>query len=963
MNGSGAPSPGHGASPGTGAPGRRVRSPAWRAALASALLLALALALSLAAPGRAAAAPPGNADFRIDPSTVQRWPAQVPAGAPQGWRYPQAGWTVVHIEGAPRERGLQHGHLLAAEIAAHVHALSEYWGPAAPAAAWARNRELSRRLFLPGYPAELIEEMRAIADGASAAGARVAAPGGRRRLDLLDIVTLNAANEIDSMPDALAVTPDSRAVRAVPQPATRHSAPASLRVARAPRRPQRCNAFIANGPATADGRIVFGHITMYDLYPANFYNVWMEVAPTQGHRFVMQTTPGGIHSGMDYAINEAGLLLAETTLDQGPLVPGGVALAARIRQATQYAGSIEQAAEWLTRRDNGLCSTEWVLGDLQRNEIALLTLGAGQPVLRRGSRGEWLDGAEGFYWSDNNAKDRHVRLQASAFRDRRPAANASYAPSRRDEVWLDAYRQHRGRIDLAFARQMLTTPEIVSAYGIDAKYTDASLAARLQSWASFGPPAGALWLPTPQEAREHAAIQPLIANPWTLLVLQPPPPGPAPALADRPEPAQALAAGEPAPPPRTPRPAWQGTLLPASDADIWLSAGFAQLERIVAELPAERAIGAAAVRDAYAVELAYYRAQYEQAARAGGDRPLAEVRASLGDGQPWRVASGKGVLALAALRDLIGPPRFDAAMRRLGRERHGQPVAAAQFQAFLQQHTDIPLGPLFDYWTRQTGLPRLLPTEVRARDLGAAGWETTVTLDAAALGPALAVPVTVQTAHGATTRSARFDAASPSLRIRTAARPERVLIDPQGLTPRGNGSPFTVLNLDDELTRTLIVYGTQDEAVANHEAARRLQQALRRREHNVQPPLRADHELSEDEARSHHLLLIGRPATNAVAARMAAQWPVEFGSASFALRGQRYAHPHSAVLAAGDNPLNPRYSAVLVAGLSSLATYQAAGQFSRASLNYAPVVVLPHGGGAVELVAPPGELVRVPLID
>ena len=47
----------------------------------------------------------------------------------------------------------------------------------------------------------------------SAIWENMAAPGGHRRLDLLDIVTLNAANEIDSMPDALAVTPDSRAVR------------------------------------------------------------------------------------------------------------------------------------------------------------------------------------------------------------------------------------------------------------------------------------------------------------------------------------------------------------------------------------------------------------------------------------------------------------------------------------------------------------------------------------------------------------------------------------------------------------------------------------------------------------------------------------------------------------------------------------------------------------------------------
>ncbi|MBP7536336.1 MAG: hypothetical protein KA790_05015, partial [Ottowia sp.] len=175
---------------------------------------------------------------------------------------------------------------------------------------------MAQTLFGQGFPPEQMQEMQGIVDGANAAGAR--AHG--RRLDVLDIITLNTSNELDTLHDALVVTPNAPHLRI----ATQQPLDPTLRVARQARKPpQRCNAFIANGPATADGQIVFGHITMYDLYPANFYNVWMEVKPTQGQRFVMQTTPGGMHSGMDYAINEAGMLLAETTLDQGPMVPGG----------------------------------------------------------------------------------------------------------------------------------------------------------------------------------------------------------------------------------------------------------------------------------------------------------------------------------------------------------------------------------------------------------------------------------------------------------------------------------------------------------------------------------------------------------------------------------------------------------------------------------------------------------------
>ncbi len=911
------------------------------------VLWALAIAMTFASVP--VAAQPSDASAQIDPATVQRWGA--------GWRYPQAGWTVLHIEGAPRERGLQHGHLMATEIAAYIRALSEFWGPKAPAAAWAQNREVARQLFLKGFPPEQMQEMRGIADGANAAGVR--AHG--RRLDVLDIVTLNASNEIDSIQDALVVTKNAPDIRvATQQPLD----PVLLAARRARKRPQRCNAFIANGPATVDGQIVFGHITMYDLYPGNFYNVWMEVQPTEGHRFVMQTTPGGMHSGMDYSINAAGMLLAETTLDQGPMVAGGTPLAARIRQAQQYAGSIDEATAMLTKGDDGLCSTEWVMGDLKRNEIALLTLTGGQSRLHRSRRNEWFEGAEGFYWSDNNIKEPGARLAATARRDGRPSAAATYAPSKRDAVWLRAYREHRGKIDLQFARTLLSTPEIVSAYGIDAKAADARLAGQLQTWASFGPPTGTLWPPTAQEARDHAAIRPLIQNPWTLLQVQAPPDTPAAQPADRPHPRQAWAAPKPSAA-KTQPPYWQGTLLPASDADIWLSLGFARLERILAERAAPDAPDApdtapADPMDSFGVELGYYRSLFGRAERAGHDRPLTQTRADMGDPLGYQLAEGKGVLFLHTLRDIVGDKIFDAAMRRFGRERNGQAVTTRDLQDVLQPLTPRPLAPLFDWWTQRTGLPELAVAGAESRAAGS-GWDTWVTLDVARLGPALAVPVTIETAQGEVTQTQVFDAEHPRIRMRTRARPLRVVVDKHGVTARGNGSPFTILTLDDELEHALIVYGTQDDEAGNHEAARLLQTALRRREHNVQPPIKSDREVSDDDLRRHHLLLVGRPATNAVSQRFAAQWGVDFGARSFQVRGRLYTHPESAVLAAGDNSLDARWSVVLVAGLSGLGTYQAVGRFADDTLSYAPIVIAPFGHGTRELVSPLPELSVVPM--
>src|SRR5437016_10512760 len=122
-------------------------------------LLALFLLSPLAGTQVRAAQTP--ADFQPDPKSVQRYgPA---------YRYPQAGWIVLHIEGEPYERGVQHGRLLAPEIAAHVRCFAATQSPRAPAEGWKITRTLVGALFLRRYDREYLEEMKGIADGASAA--------------------------------------------------------------------------------------------------------------------------------------------------------------------------------------------------------------------------------------------------------------------------------------------------------------------------------------------------------------------------------------------------------------------------------------------------------------------------------------------------------------------------------------------------------------------------------------------------------------------------------------------------------------------------------------------------------------------------------------------------------------------------------------------------------------------------
>src|SRR5687768_6578354 len=85
------------------------------------------------------------AEYVPDPAAVERFgPA---------WKYPRAGWIVVHIEGTPYERGYQHGRLLAAEIVDLIDTLSTSRGKNGPAEAWKQYRLVVQAFFLRRYEA------------------------------------------------------------------------------------------------------------------------------------------------------------------------------------------------------------------------------------------------------------------------------------------------------------------------------------------------------------------------------------------------------------------------------------------------------------------------------------------------------------------------------------------------------------------------------------------------------------------------------------------------------------------------------------------------------------------------------------------------------------------------------------------------------------------------------------------
>ncbi len=514
----------------------------------------------------------------------------------------------------------------------------------------------------------------------------------------------------------------------------------------------------------------------------------------------------------------------------------------------QYADSIDKAVAMLRDANNGLYTNEWLLADIKTNEIAMFELGTHKSKLWRSGRDEWPGGTKGFYWGCNNTKDLEVRMETVPSLAGKPA-NLVFRPADRDLAWQRLFGKHNGKITADFGFEAFTTPPLAAFPSCDAKFTTTALAKELKSWALFGPPLGRTWEPTLEERRKYDDIQSLVSNDWALLH------GRAPVEAS----AEAALAVDLAPFPkeddqadvdidddelRMLPAAWRGTLLPESDADIWLAAAFADYERIVAleKFLRREAKGKSLSRAAQdRLDLAFFKSQSKwltASRRLGRDTPLAETRSDIGSNEWYDIAAGKGVQLLAALRKELGAELFDQQMDTFGQEHAGQKVSTDEFRQHLEKAAGKPLN-----WHADSTAPR-------------------------------------------------------------------------------NGFGWSIDSFESEPQRALIVYGTLADRDAQREAATHLQRKIARRWSNISVPIKSEAEVTADELKNHHLLLIGRPATNSLTSACASVLPVKFGPASFTVRDELYAHADSALIVAGSNPHNPRYSAVVYAGLGARATWR-----------------------------------------
>src|SRR5437016_1268849 len=79
-------------------------------------------------------------------------------------RFERHGWIHLHVEGGPKERGFQHGYLLAAEIAEGLRSTRNSWEYQS-GMSWSWLVEHGAAMFTPHIDAENLEELEAMAEG------------------------------------------------------------------------------------------------------------------------------------------------------------------------------------------------------------------------------------------------------------------------------------------------------------------------------------------------------------------------------------------------------------------------------------------------------------------------------------------------------------------------------------------------------------------------------------------------------------------------------------------------------------------------------------------------------------------------------------------------------------------------------------------------------------------------------
>ncbi|WP_243316532.1 C45 family autoproteolytic acyltransferase/hydolase [Geothrix paludis] len=832
-------------------------------------------------------------------------PLQTVRWAGKGFRYEMGGWTFLHIEGAPYARGRQHGELMADEIVRYITKLGVLKNAADPARGWADQRQTADALFFRKYDVEFLEEMKGIADGAAKAGAAFKG----RPVDLLDIVTLNSAVDMSSLQEGLA--------RAANPLTGRTFMTGEDEMAKGGEG-DHCSSFVATKDATKSGRFIFTQMFMWNGYTGTEWNMMLDVVPEKGHRFVMQTFAGGIHSGTDWYLNAAGLVMGETTVGQTPFNPDGTPQSNRIRKAAQYANSIDEAAEILFKQNNGLYTNDWTMADTKTDEGACFLLGTEKTRLwRTGGNGKGADTPghhRDFIWANNNNRDLEVRGEYVANPDNAPA-DLAFNTWNRDIAFQEAFKTYgKSGFDIDASTRLMASSPINRPHACDAKLTTSEMAEKLVFIAHQGKTTqrekmvGGRWIAdlpgaTPHLTYGYTAFSPI----WVTAKLQA-----ARAAWSMEKPTKAAPAPDVAGVKEAfsfdPKGLWTGTVKPASDADNWFISGSAAYWQQLKHLP----VGPAKAFEAQGTALADLATRHLWLEREEGVKaPLATVTDYDHYGA-YQIPRIRGVFALHQLRLHLGNAAFAKAMQSVHGRYAGKAASTADILKALSDGAGKDVAPILKPWLERADLPA---PKVRAR-VGKVGgaYEVKVEVDQSGFAYPFVAFASLETDKGAKLERLEVNGAKAAFTLRSESKPTRLVFNAGSDLPMPRANVWVPGNLLDDWGHALLVFGTAREVEAQRTLALNYRETLADNMTEVLLPLKPDAEVGDADLAASDLVLFGGPADNGVVARLQAEGklPFEAGPGWFKWQGRTYGRPDDGLLAAFPNPWNPKRMMVLV---------------------------------------------------
>lgn len=279
------------------------------------------------------------------------------------------GWKMVHIWGAPYERGYAHGALLHKELT-EVFRIFPFVVEKEFKTSYEEYLNTSNQYIYPivkdKFP-EFYEELRGIAQG-------------YKRGNTSSVVTIKRLIAWNAYMSLFSLYKEGGS--------------------------ERCSAFIS----TSNGNIVMAHNTHTDFVSGALFNIILRITPqkdssSRGSSFRMQTAAGLISSITDWFICSNGLIGCETTISAINYRPtfgeNGYPLFCRIRQAMQYAQTLDDMTETLLDRNAGDYACSWLFGDTRTGEIMRFEIGHKIHSIERTTNG--------IFYGMNSAVDWNLR--------------------------------------------------------------------------------------------------------------------------------------------------------------------------------------------------------------------------------------------------------------------------------------------------------------------------------------------------------------------------------------------------------------------------------------------------------------------------------------------------------------------------------------------------------------------------